>query len=348
MASVHPRSARRATKLLRPQKACDGAPWVTNPHDKLFKSVFGEPQHAASHFALFLPREVAHELDLNALKRRTGSFVDEDLRERHTDLLYEVPFRDQSGSALVYILFEHQSSSDPLMPLRLLRYMLRIWDTYIEAEPGSRQLPPVLPIVLYHNRGTWGAPRCFHDLLGGPEEALSALHAYLPQFSFILNDLSVVSDEELRAGAMDGVVRLLFKHIWDGDLPSQLASWGELLRTVASKETAGLRSLSRVIEYILQASDVPIDVLERVLTSYVDPSMSETIQTTADQLRQEGRQEGRLEGCASGILRVLEARTIQVDDITRTRILGCRDQDRLERWFDRALIVKTVSELFLE
>ena len=202
--------------------------------------------------------------------------------------------------------------------------------------------------MLYHSRDEWRAPFSFGELLEGPAAAIEALGAHVPQFSFVLNDLSVIADDELRRGAMDGVVRLLFKHVWDGDLPVKLASWGELLRTVASEETAGLRSLSRVIEYLLQASDVSIDVLEQVMTQHVDPKMSETIQTTADRLRREGRREGRLEERAQLVIRLLEGRKMRVDESTRNRIVGCRDEELLDKWFDRALVASALAELFDE
>ena len=44
---------------------------------------------------------------------------------RHTDLLFSVAWRG-GGEALVYLLFEHQSTSDGLMAFRILRYLVRI------------------------------------------------------------------------------------------------------------------------------------------------------------------------------------------------------------------------------
>ena len=33
-------------------------------------------------------------------------------------------------AAFVYVLIEHQSSPDPMMPLRMLRYVMRIWERW--------------------------------------------------------------------------------------------------------------------------------------------------------------------------------------------------------------------------
>ena len=86
---------------------------VATPHDALFKSVFGDPRHAAVHMERFLPTAVVERLDLEALTLRPGSFVDQELREHHADLLFEAPFQEGAGGAFLYLLFEHQSSSDP-------------------------------------------------------------------------------------------------------------------------------------------------------------------------------------------------------------------------------------------
>jgi hypothetical protein len=41
------------------------------------------------------------------------------------------------GEALVYVLLEHQSTFDPRMPLRLLQYLVRVWEAW--------DLPPWAP-----------------------------------------------------------------------------------------------------------------------------------------------------------------------------------------------------------
>ena len=103
-----------------------------NPHDLLFKGIFSQPETAADHFAAVLPQELVAAIDLGALRLEPGSFVDAALHERHTDLLFSAPWREpdeeQPASLMLYLLFEHQSSNDPLMPYRMLRYMVRIWE----------------------------------------------------------------------------------------------------------------------------------------------------------------------------------------------------------------------------
>jgi predicted transposase/invertase (TIGR01784 family) len=68
-----------------------------------------------------------------------GSFVDEALRWRHSDVLFTAPL--DGHHAFVYALIEHQSSDDPLMAFRMMRYVTRIWDqssASTRARGGSR------------------------------------------------------------------------------------------------------------------------------------------------------------------------------------------------------------------
>jgi hypothetical protein len=98
------------------RKAPGGQP---TPHDSVFRQIFGVPENAASQLRAVLPPGLAGRLDLGRLARVSGSFVDEALKWRHSDLLFTAPL--DGRDALVYVLVEHQSSADPLMACRVLR-----------------------------------------------------------------------------------------------------------------------------------------------------------------------------------------------------------------------------------
>ena len=101
-------------------------------HDSFFKRIFSNPAYAAGELASVLPPKVVGRLDLTSLVLMPGSFVDESLSQRHTDLLFRVPVRrrrrrGRSRYVYVYVLFEHLSGPTSLLPFRLLQYMERIW-----------------------------------------------------------------------------------------------------------------------------------------------------------------------------------------------------------------------------
>ena len=98
---------------------------IPNPHDQLFKEAFSHTENAVGFFQNYLPSDLSDRLDWDTLKLQPGNYTDEALRGSESDLLYTVQI-DQSP-ALLYCLFEHQSTPDAWMPLRLLRYILGIW-----------------------------------------------------------------------------------------------------------------------------------------------------------------------------------------------------------------------------
>ncbi len=60
------------------------------------------------------------------------------------------------------------------------------------------------------------------------------------------------------------------------------------------------------------------------------------------------RREGRAEGTAQSILTLLESRNVEIDDETRSRILGCQDLEVLRRWLVRAAGADSVERVFAE
>ncbi|MFL6056056.1 MAG: hypothetical protein ACJ72W_24605 [Actinoallomurus sp.] len=62
--------------------------------------------------------------------------------------------------------------------------------------------------------------------------------------------------------------------------------------------------------------------------------------------KQEGRQEGRAEGEADALLTVLDARGIEVPESARVRISECTDVEALKGWLKRAVLARSVDEIF--
>jgi predicted transposase/invertase (TIGR01784 family) len=114
-----------------------------NPHDTLFKRVFSHVGHAEGELRTVLPAALVERLDFSTLRVCPGSYVDEASRWRHTDLLYSVRLGDRD--AFVYVLFEHQSTVDPLMAFRLLQYLCTFWESWLAEHEDDKRLPAVIP-----------------------------------------------------------------------------------------------------------------------------------------------------------------------------------------------------------
>jgi hypothetical protein len=73
-----------------------------------------------------------------------------------------------------------------------------------------------------------------------------------------------------------------------------------------------------------------------------------SVQTTWAKAKELGRDEGRAEEAARAVLTVLRVRGVAVPAAASERILAQKDPERLERWLEKAAIVKAVDDVFDE
>lgn len=124
------------------------------PHDKLFKKIFEQPEHAAAQLRAVLARSLQTSIDWTSLKVESGSYIDAVLADRYSDLLFSA--FSGPDRVLLYVLFEHQSTPESRMGLRLLDYMVQIWMRFAqEGENARKPLPLIVPVVLSHVAGGW-------------------------------------------------------------------------------------------------------------------------------------------------------------------------------------------------
>jgi len=157
-------------------------------HDELFRHIFSNPEHAAGELRHVFRAALGAAIDWATLTLEPGTFVDEKLRELRSDLLFSA----QCGGrrVLIYFLMEHQSTDDRFMALRLLGYMVRIWEDYRRAHPEATHLPPILPVVVCHDDTGWRAPRSFVELLDIPADLAAVLAPQIVSFEMVVDDLS--------------------------------------------------------------------------------------------------------------------------------------------------------------
>src|SRR5262245_56632449 len=146
---------------------------TNNVHDALFRATFSNVEHAAGELRRMLPEAIVERIDWSTLAHEPGSFVDEQLAQHHADLLFSAQMAGRT--AYLYVLFEHQSTVDPLMPFRLLRYTVRIWDQLLGEAPGAKKVPVTIPQVLHHSETGWTASTAFEALYDIDEETLAML-----------------------------------------------------------------------------------------------------------------------------------------------------------------------------
>lgn len=270
---------------------------IKNPHDKFFRSVFSEKKVALGYLLEFLPSEITDELDLDTLEQENNSYIDKNLDEHFSDIVYRCNFKRQENTTQnqneiwLSFLFEHKSYPVYFVFLQLLQYVVNIWSQLLKQ---NKPLKIIIPIVVYHGKKEWEM-RKIEDFFYVPNKHF---RKFLPIFDYILTDLSVTSDDrikQIRQNAKLFNALMALKHSRDlkfilENLALILANAEEYLE---NKE--GQNFFHTIIVYLTTTtSPNKKDFLKSV--NQLKPKLKKNVMTLYEQLIQEGRQQGKAEG----------------------------------------------------
>ena len=80
---------------------------INNPHDVFAKSVMSKIENARDFFNGVLPEGLRELIDLETLRLEKESYVDEELSEFYSDIVYTCMYR--GSTVKLVLLFEHKS-----------------------------------------------------------------------------------------------------------------------------------------------------------------------------------------------------------------------------------------------
>jgi predicted transposase/invertase (TIGR01784 family) len=308
---------------------------MSNPlasvHDAFFKQALSDPNLAGAFLREHLPPDVALLLGPEPPELVPGSFVDEQLRQHHSDLLFRVRLHS-GGAALAYVLMEHKSSPDRGARLQLLRYVVRVLTDWYERQ-HELPLPAVLPLLIHQGPEGWNFSCEFSDLFGPMPETL---RRYLPSFQHALVDLTRIDDRDLSKQAR---LRAFLKALKYSRRPDLVAC----LRSVLA-ETAGLddADLFVILMYLDKGSvGININMIGEAL-EHSSPQRRERIMGC---LTQPFYDKGKAEGEAKILSRLLEKRFGLVPTSVRELIFAA-DVGAIERWVERAFDAPDLQSVF--
>jgi predicted transposase YdaD len=321
-------------------------------HDRLFRAGLSNPAAAAAFLIDRLPPEVAARIDWATLKLEPGSFVDPDLRLSESDLLFSA--KADGRNIAIYVLFEHQSTRDPYLPMRLLRYMVRIWHRW-EQNPDNRPpYPQIVSTVLAQNGSVWNVDPTLSSLFSftGPDDPM---RRYLPDFLYELIQLAALPFDAIRS-TPDGILALrVLKAERSGELLTD-PIWDEELLAKVLIDTFHL-----IVSYMYSRDSVDNDALFHKIKSIGSEPHRTAAMTLAQKLRQDGIQEGiktgELKGREDGrmeertdsrrqsVLEALALRFGPIPNALRDSLNAIADPEKL-RALHRAAIVSDSLEAF--
>lgn len=262
-------------------------------HDSFFRKSMSIPEVAREVIEMHLPEEILNKVDIGLLKQIPETFVEKSLQKQIVDVLFSCSTKDKKDKVFLYVLLEHQSTPDPWMSMRLLKYMLAICDRFRQENPDAKKLPLVYPMVIYNATIPHNAPRNFYELFEFPEIAKNILES-----PFALDDLTQVEDEELKKTIWGGTLRFFMKYVRRRQLIDLLKQISLSLKQIYISNK-GEDFLHSILCYN-KVEELEIDEQEKLSELLIDITDKQTagnlMGTLAQAWMEEGRQEGKQEG----------------------------------------------------
>ena len=325
---------------------------VTPRHDAAYKRLFSHPTLVGELLRGFLPGDWIARLDLSSLEKIANSFISDDLRERHSDVIWRVKLRGDGDRWLyLYLLLEFQSTSDPFMAVRLMTYVSLLLEDIIRKEglkPGDR-LPAVLPLVLHNGKSRWRAPLRLESLfVPVPKE----VRRHLPRLTYFLLD-----ERRLDLGRPEleqNPAAALFR-FETNESPETLPGLYQNLRDILPPgDTALRRTIDTWIVSVVRRT-FPEAIIPDGVTREEVPMLEETLIRYRDQLREqfrreadEARREALLEGRRQVLIEQMALRFGRLPEKVRSQVKQITSAQELRKLTRKILRAKSLQEMGFE
>ncbi|EDI1750807.1 Rpn family recombination-promoting nuclease/putative transposase [Salmonella enterica] len=252
-------------------------------HDPLFKLFLREPVTARDFLEAHLPEDIRSLVHLDTLRLESGSYVDEELKELHSDILYSVKMAEDAH-CLLYCIVEHQSTEDEMMAWRMMKYTIRAMDDHLKK--GYKTLPVVVPLLFYHGDvRPYPYSMNWLDCFEQPELARRVLSKPWP-----LIDVSVLDDDDIKTHRRMALLEMVQRDI-------RLRDGRELLGCLVQLIQTGLNSreqVEAVLRYTILNGMAGEDIRPYINQLSGDiPEYEDLMDTIAQQLIRKGAEQER-------------------------------------------------------
>ena len=298
---------------------------------------------------------LAAHLDFSQLAHINRSFVPDNLREQESDIVYSVPFRDESKTEelLIYILIEHQSTIDTTMGFRMLFYMTQIWD-FQRREWESNNVPrsqrrfrPIVPIVFYTGEQTWQTPVSLNAQMDLP----AVLSEFVPTFNTLF--LSVKDADAADLTRTDHPLGWLLtvlqkEHANKEEIRAVLMEAVAHIDTLDEEKT---QQWQRAIFYLYllilhRRPSVEHDELKTLVHQQTqETSRKKETEVMAQTMAQYLMEQGKTDAKREDILKLLHLRFDPVPESVINKISTTPSLSQLDTLFERVATAKTLDDI---
>ena len=146
-------------------------------YDSAYKYLFSSKYVVHQLLTRFVDDEVMTDIAVDDIEPFDKSFVTDEFLNRESDVIYRVRTRGERD-IYIYVLIEFQSTVDKSIPIRMLHYILSLYDQFYR-ESTAGKLPAVFPILLYNGADRWTVPQNVRELI---EPAIA--ERYIPSFEY--------------------------------------------------------------------------------------------------------------------------------------------------------------------
>ncbi len=303
---------------------------INQAHDKLFKETFGTVEISKDFMNGYLPKSVLDIIDMETLQPQKDSFINKELEEVFSDLLFNVSINGKEGH--IYFLFEHKSYKDKMVIFQLLRYMIEIWESKIIKE-SKNELPVIIPLVIAHDKGTWNVNTSLGDMISGYNILSDDIKKYIPNYEYLIYDLRDYNDDDVKLESITRIIVKMFRDVKYGSkdkIIEVLEEGFKLLSEVMEKDSV-THYLEACLKYILSVrNDIDKDEIVEIAEN-ISVEGSELVMTAAQKLVDEGIEIGEnkkiIEIVKKGIIKQMKIGDIaDLTDLTEKEIEDIRKE----------------------
>jgi Putative transposase, YhgA-like len=322
--------------------------------------------------------DLVKSIDFDGMQRIQTTFVARDYRHVESDVVLTAPRKADKGkrirkSLLVYILIEHQSHPDPMMPLRMLDYSVQVFKHQLRdvktgrTSPAKVRLDPVLPVVFYTGIRRWEIIGKLSDLIESP----GPFERFTPLLEPVFLNLPAIDPAilESEGGFFGHVLRLVQqRRARPEDFKRSLDRAAEHLEVMRGEDRdRWLEMLSYLLALVYhergesERASFQERIEESVTTASERRELNEMEKSYAQVLMEQGEKKGEKRGEKRGekkgeekgeiratqrnLSRLLEKQFGTLPDDVVTKIKATRDLTQLETWLDRFVRAESLADV---
>lgn len=328
------------------------------PHDGTYRRLFSHAIMVEDLIRRFLAPPWIERLDFSTLEMVPAHYVSSELEQRESDAIWRLRYRPNGEWFYIYILIEFQSSILRFMAIRVLTYIMLLYEDLISKKrlTKSGKLPPVVPIVLYNGTRPWTAPLQVADLI----ESIPGSERHIPHFEYKVIDEGHLPREQLepldspvvgvfqleQSQGLDEIRRIISTLIEVLDDP-ELQDLRKDLTTFTHRAILPTRFPGEKIPELQDLQETQIMLAERAATwpdQWMAEGYNQGLQEGRKQGVQEGRDSGLLEGQRLALVALAETK-FGVLKPNHTDLIAKASAEQLSQWLTTILTATKPEDL---